>query len=64
MIEEIIGLKEFQLKKNPIRTSAGKYRYQFGKIKAMAEELEPHLKMLHRQTAVGKRSGLEEELKI
>ena len=30
----------------------------------MAEELEPHLKMLHRQTGKWeKRSGLEEELK-
>ncbi|MEK7624486.1 MAG: AAA family ATPase [Patescibacteria group bacterium] len=64
MIEEIIGLKEFQLKKTQSEHRLENTVINLEKIKAMAEELEPHLKMLHRQTGKWeKRSGLEEELK-
>ena len=64
MIEEIIGLKEFQLKKSQSEHRLESTVINLEKIKAIAEELEPHLKMLRRQTGKWeKRSELEEELK-
>ena len=64
MIEEIIGLKEFQLKKSQSEHRLENTVINLEKIKAMIEELEPRLKMLHRQTGKWeKRSELEEELR-
>lgn len=64
MIEEIIGLKEFQLKKSQSEHRLENTVINLEKIKAMIEELEPHLKMLRRQTGKWeKRSELEGELR-
>ena len=64
MIEEIIGLKEFRLKKSQSEHRLENTIINLEKIKAMIEELEPHLKMLRRQTSKWeKRSELEEELR-
>jgi len=63
MIEEIIGLKEFQLKKNQSEHQLENTVINLEKIKAMVEELQPHLRMLRRQTGKWeKRSEVEEEL--
>ena len=51
MIEEIIGLKEFRLKKSQSEHRLENTIINLEKIKAMIEELEPHLKMLRRQTS-------------
>ncbi len=64
MIEEIIGLKEFQLKKTQSEHQLESTIINLEKIKAMAEELQPHLRMLRRQTGKWeKRSEFEDELK-
>jgi len=65
MIEEIIGLKEFQLKKTQSEHQLDSTIINLEKIKAMVEELQPHLRMLRRQTGKWeKRSEFENELKI
>jgi len=64
MIEEIIGLKEFQLKKSQSEHQLENTIINLEKIKAMVEELQPHLRMLRRQTGKWeKRSEYENELK-
>jgi len=64
MIEEIIGLKEFQIKKTQSENQLESTVVNLGKIKALIEELRPHLKILRRQTGKWeKRSEFEEELK-
>jgi chromosome segregation protein len=64
MIEEIIGLKEFQLKKTQSEHQLENTIINLEKIKAMVEELQPHLRMLRRQTGKWeKRSEYENELK-
>lgn len=64
MIEEIIGLREFQLKKNHSENQLENTVINLEKIKAMADELQPHLRMLQRQTVKWeKRSEFEKDLK-
>ncbi len=64
MIEEIIGLREFQIKKTQSENQLGNTVINLEKIKSMVEEIQPHLRMLRRQTGKWeKRSEFEEELK-
>lgn len=64
MIEEVIGLKEFQIKKTQSEHQLQNTIINLEKIRAMAEELRPHLRLLKRQTVKWeKRSELEKELK-
>jgi chromosome segregation protein len=64
MIEEAIGLKELQIKKTQSEHQLGTTIINLEKIRAMVEELKPHLRLLKRQTGKWKqRSELEKELK-
>lgn len=59
MIEEILGLREFRIKKNQAERRLTASEINTDKAKAMLEELSPHLKFLRRQ-----KSRLEKRLEI
>ncbi len=64
MIEEILGLRQFQLKKHEANRKLKNTSINIEKVRAMIEEIAPHLRFLKRQTAKwGKLSELEKELK-
>src|SRR5271154_1552924 len=64
MIEEILGLREYQLKKADAERRLKNSRINLDKTKALVEEIVPHLRSLKRQTSRWERRGaLEEELK-
>ncbi len=64
MIEEILGLRQYQLKKHEASRKLKNTAINIEKVKAMIEEIAPHLRFLKRQTAKwGKLSELEKELK-
>lgn len=64
MIEEVLGLKEYQLKKLEAERKLSNTNINLEKIKAMVEEVLPRLRMLKRQTAKWEKRGiLETELK-
>ena len=64
MIEEILGLRQYQLKKHEANRKLKNTSINIEKLKAMIEEIAPHLRFLKRQTAKwGKLSDLEKELK-
>ncbi len=64
MIEEILGLREFQLKKTEAERRLASAEINLEKVKALVEEILPHLRSLKRQTARWEKRGvLEEELK-
>ncbi|MDE2019021.1 MAG: AAA family ATPase [Patescibacteria group bacterium] len=64
MIEEILGLREYQLKKADAERRLKNSRINLDKTKALTEEILPHLRSLKRQTnRWEKRSELAEELK-
>ena len=64
MIEEILGLREYQIKKADAERRLKNSRINLDKTKALVEEIVPHLKSLKRQTNRWERRGaLEEELK-
>src|SRR3989344_224995 len=64
MIEEILGLRQYQLKKHEANRKLKNTRINIEKVRAMIEEIAPHLRFLKRQTAKwGKLSDLEKELK-
>lgn len=63
MIEEILGLKEFRIKKGQAERRLFSSRINMDKVQAMVEELLPHLRLLRRQKhRWDKRSELETEL--
>ena len=63
MIEEVLGLREFQLKKSEAERKLENTNFNLEKVKAMVEEVLPRLRMLKRQTAKWeKRSEVEKEL--
>ncbi|PIR07515.1 hypothetical protein COY65_00550 [Candidatus Jorgensenbacteria bacterium CG_4_10_14_0_8_um_filter_39_13] len=65
MIEEILGLKEFCLKKNQAQHQLTNSQINLDKAKAALEELTPHLRFLKKQKKRwDKRQEIEEELKI
>ncbi|MFH0712494.1 MAG: AAA family ATPase [Candidatus Jorgensenbacteria bacterium] len=65
MVEEILGLKEFRLKKHGAERRLALSVINLDKVKAMIEELAPHLRLLRRQrTRFEKRSEIEKKLKL
>ena len=50
MIEEILGLREYQIKKSEAERKLKSAFFNLEKVKAMMEEVVPRLKMLRRQT--------------
>jgi chromosome segregation protein len=64
MIEEILGLREYQLKKSDAERRLKNSRINLDKTKALIEEILPHLRSLKRQTNRWERRGeLEVELR-
>lgn len=64
MIEEILGLREYQLKKTDAERRLKNSRINLDKTKALVEEILPHLRSLKRQTGRWERRGeLAEELR-
>ncbi|HVM76614.1 MAG TPA: AAA family ATPase [Candidatus Paceibacterota bacterium] len=65
MIEEILGLREYQLKKADAERRLKNSKINLDKVTALIEEILPHLRSLKRQTGRWERRGaLEEELKL
>jgi chromosome segregation ATPase len=63
MIEEILGLREYQIKKSDAERRLKNSNINLDKAQALIEEIEPHLRSLKRQTSRWERRGaLEEEL--
>ena len=63
MMEEILGLREYQIKKSEAERKLKSASFNLEKVKAMIEEVVPRLKMLRRQTGKWeKRLKYEEEL--
>jgi chromosome segregation protein len=50
MIEEILGLREYQLKKSDAERRLKNSRINLEKVQALVEEIVPHLRSLKRQT--------------
>ena len=64
MIEEILGLREYQLKKADAERRLKNSRINLDKTKALIEEILPHLRSLKRQTGRWERRGdIAEELR-
>ena len=64
MIEEILGLREYQLKKADAERRLKNSRINLEKVQALIEEILPHLRSLKRQTGRWERRGeLEAELR-
>jgi chromosome segregation protein len=64
MIEEVLGLKEYQIKKHEAALRLNHAQNNLEKAKALREEILPHLRSLRRQTSRWARRGeLETELK-
>jgi len=64
MIEEILGLREYQLKKNEAERKLKNTGFNLEKVSAMMAEVAPRLRMLKRQTGKWlKRAEIENELK-
>jgi chromosome segregation ATPase len=64
MIEEILGLREYQLKYADAERRLKNSKINLDKVQALIEEIVPHLRSLKRQTGRWERRGaLEEELK-
>ena len=51
MIEEVLGLRQFQLKKHEAERKLVSTRFNLEKVKAMVDELMPHLRLLRRQAS-------------
>ena len=65
MIEEILGLREYQIKKEEGKRRLKNTKANLDKPRALIEEVLPHLRSLKRQTGRWeKRGSLEEELRI
>ncbi|MBI4094692.1 MAG: AAA family ATPase [Candidatus Liptonbacteria bacterium] len=64
MIEETLGLREYQVKKADAERQMKNAQVNLDKVKALIEEILPHLRSLKRQThRWEKKSALEEELR-
>lgn len=64
MIEEMLGLREFQIKKNRAENQLKNTEINLEKVRALVEEILPHLRSLRRQTGRWEKRGvLGEELK-
>ncbi|KKU90808.1 MAG: Chromosome partition protein Smc [Candidatus Jorgensenbacteria bacterium GW2011_GWA1_48_11] len=64
MMEEVLGLREFRIKKNQSERRLENARINMDKVKAMLDELAPHLRVLRRQkNRFEKRNEVEIELR-
>jgi len=64
MLEEMLGLREYQLKKHAAERRLKNTQINIDKVEALMKELAPHLRSLKRQTGRWeKRSTLEQELR-
>jgi len=64
MMEEILGLREYQIKKADAERRLKNSKINLDKAQALIEEIVPHLRSLKRQTSRWeRRSALEEELR-
>lgn len=64
MIEEVLGLREYQLKKTEAERRLKNTQINLDKVRALTEEILPHLRSLKRQTGRWeKREQLEGELR-
>ena len=64
MIEEILGLREFRLKKNQAERQLANSEINMEKVRAMIDEITPHLRFLKRQKSrFERRMEIEQELK-
>lgn len=64
MIEEILGLREFRIKKNQAEHRLETSKVNMEKIRALIDEITPHLRLLTKQKKRwDKRSEVAEELK-
>ncbi|MDD5431036.1 MAG: AAA family ATPase, partial [Candidatus Pacebacteria bacterium] len=64
MVEEILGLRQYQLKKHEASRKLKNTNINFEKVKAMVEEIAPHLRFLKRQASKWEKlEGIEKELK-
>ena len=64
MIEEILGLREFRLKKDQAERRLESSRINMDKVDAMLQELSPHLRFLRKQkNRFDKRSEIESSLR-
>ena len=64
MIEEMLGLREYQIKKADAERRLKNSKINLDKVTALIEEIAPHLRSLKRQTSRWERRGaLEEELR-
>ncbi len=64
MLEEMLGLREYRLKKNSAERRLKNTQINLDKAQALMKELAPHLRSLKRQTGRWeKRSTLEQELR-
>lgn len=65
MIEEVLGLKEYRLKKNQAENRLEQSRINMEKVSAVLEELAPHLRFLRKQkNRFDKRSEIETNLEF
>ena len=65
MIEEMLGLREYQIKKADAERRLKNSNINLDKVTALIEEIVPHLRSLKRQTGRWERRGaLEEELRM
>jgi len=65
MVEEILGLREFRIKKEEAERKLRNTFINTDKVKALIEEVLPHLRFLKKQTAKWeRRSEVEEQLEI
>lgn len=64
MIEEILGLKGFRIKKDQAERRLESSQVNMDKVKSLIQELSPHLKFLRRQkNRFNKRSEVEQKLR-
>ncbi len=64
MIEGVLGLREYQIKKFDAERRLKNTRINLDKVRALIDEISPHLRSLKRQTSRWeKRGSLEEELR-
>jgi chromosome segregation protein len=64
MIEEILGLRQYQLKKHEAERKLKNTNINIEKVRAMIEEIAPHLRFLKRQTSKWEKLGdIEKELR-
>jgi len=64
MLEEVLGLRQYQLKRHESENKLDTTQDNLEKVKALIEEILPHLKMLRRQaTRWEKHATVQQELK-